>query len=95
MHPKSMYQMTSDGLVEKIASSFDEEWSMVKRGWYQHPEEARMAWEAGGQEEEPEKKSIHGMTKKELEEYARQFGIELDRRKSKNNMMKDLEDFLS
>ena len=33
------------------------------------------------------------MTKAELEEYGRTIGIELDRRKTKANMIKDLNDF--
>tara|TARA_S200002703_G_scaffold36372_2_gene31500 strand:- start:306 stop:680 length:375 start_codon:yes stop_codon:yes gene_type:complete len=38
--------------------------------------------------------SFHDMTKKELEEYGRIVGIELDRRRSKENMIQELEDYL-
>jgi hypothetical protein len=38
--------------------------------------------------------SFHDMTKKELEEYGRTVGIELDRRRSKENMIQKLEDYL-
>jgi len=38
--------------------------------------------------------SFHDMTKKELEEYGRTVGIELDRRRSKENMIQELEDYL-
>ena len=50
------------------------------------------------EEETPEKifeKRIESMTKIELEEYARTLGIELDRRNTKENMLKDLEDKLN
>lgn len=33
------------------------------------------------------------MTKKEIEEYGRTLGVELDRRKTKKNMIADLRDF--
>jgi hypothetical protein len=88
-HPKSMYQVTKAGMQEQIAMSLEEEWDFVKRGWFPHPEEAR---QAGVQKEE--KKPVADMTKKELEEYARTLGFELDRRKSKDNMLADLEDML-
>ena len=39
--------------------------------------------------------SFHDMSKKELEEYGRTVGIELDRRHSKNSMVQELEDYLS
>lgn len=35
------------------------------------------------------------MSKSELEEYAREFGIELDRRKTKANMLNDFEEALN
>lgn len=38
--------------------------------------------------------SFHDMTKKELEEYGRTVGIDLDRRRSKENMIQELEDYL-
>ena len=39
--------------------------------------------------------SLHDMTKKELEEYGRTVGIELDRRHSKRRLVQELEDYLS
>lgn len=39
-------------------------------------------------------KSIADMTKEELEAFARGKGVELDRRKSKANMLKDFEEAL-
>ena len=39
--------------------------------------------------------SLHDMSKKELEEYGRTVGIELDRRHSKNSMVQELEDYLA
>ena len=39
--------------------------------------------------------SFHDMTKKELEEYGRTVGIELDRRHSKRRLVQELEDYLS
>ena len=38
--------------------------------------------------------SLHDMTKKELEEYGRTVGIELDRRHSKKRLAKELEEYL-
>ena len=38
--------------------------------------------------------SLHDMTKKELEEYGRTVGIELDRRHSKDRLVKELEEYL-
>ena len=38
--------------------------------------------------------SLHDMTKKELEEYGRTVGIELDRRHSKDSLVQELEDYL-
>ena len=39
--------------------------------------------------------SFHDMTKKELEEYGRTVGIELDRRHSKDRLVQELEDYLA
>lgn len=39
--------------------------------------------------------SLHDMSKKELEEYGRTVGIELDRRHSKENLVKELEEYLT
>ena len=41
MHPKSMYRNTPDGIEERLAMNFGEEWDLVKAGWFPHPEEAR------------------------------------------------------
>jgi len=44
----------------------------------------------------PEVKKVpdyQGMTKKELEALMREYGIELDRRKSKDDLMKEVESF--
>ena len=38
--------------------------------------------------------SLKDMTKKELEEYGRTVGIELDRRNSKKRLVKELEEYL-
>ena len=38
--------------------------------------------------------SLHDMTKRELEEYGRTVGIELDRRHSKRRLVKELEEYL-
>lgn len=38
-YPKSMYQMTKDGMTEQHVMSQEEEWAL--KGWYPHPEEAR------------------------------------------------------
>lgn len=38
--------------------------------------------------------SLHDMSKKELEEYGRTVGIELDRRHSKDRLVKELEEYL-
>ena len=38
--------------------------------------------------------SLHDMTKKELEEYGRTVGIELDKRHSKKRLVKELEEYL-
>jgi hypothetical protein len=92
-HPKSMYQVTAEGVQEKIAESFEEEWAMAKGGWFPHPEEARQAF-VPGEEKPEEKKALADMNKEEIEVYARQFGVELDRRKSRKNMLNDLEDAL-
>tara|TARA_S200002703_G_scaffold103290_2_gene89547 strand:+ start:434 stop:715 length:282 start_codon:yes stop_codon:yes gene_type:complete len=39
--------------------------------------------------------SLHDMTKKELEEYGRTVGIELDRRRSKESLVQELEEYLN
>ena len=39
--------------------------------------------------------SFHDMSKKELEEYGRTVGIELDRRHSKRRLVQELEEYLS
>ena len=39
--------------------------------------------------------SLHDMTKKELEEYGRTVGIELDRRHSRKRLVQELEEYLS
>ena len=39
--------------------------------------------------------SLHDMTKKELEEYGRTVGIELDRRHSKDSLVQELEEYLN
>ena len=39
--------------------------------------------------------SLYDMSKKELEEYGRTVGIELDRRHSKENLVKELEEYLA
>ena len=39
--------------------------------------------------------SFHDMSKKELEEYGRTVGIELDRRHSKRRLIQELEEYLS
>ena len=39
--------------------------------------------------------SLNDMTKKELEEYARTVGLELDRRHNKATLLSELEEFLS
>ena len=38
--------------------------------------------------------SLHDMSKKELEEYGRTVGIELDRRHSRRRLIKELEEYL-
>ena len=39
--------------------------------------------------------SLHDMSKKELEEYGRTVGIELDRRHSRKRLVQELEEYLS
>lgn len=39
--------------------------------------------------------SLHDMSKKELEEYGRTVGIELDRRHSKDRLVQELEEYLA
>ena len=39
--------------------------------------------------------SLHDMSKKELEEYGRTVGIELDRRHSKDSLVQELEEYLA
>ena len=39
--------------------------------------------------------SIHDMSKKELEEYGRTVGIELDRRHSRKRLVKELQEYLT
>jgi len=39
--------------------------------------------------------SFHDMSKKELEEYGRTVGIELDRRHSRKRLVQELEEYLS
>jgi hypothetical protein len=79
--------MTAEGMQEKHAMSQHEEWDMVRAGWSLHPEEARQSYVPADQS----KRTPAEMDKQELEAYGRTLGIELDRRKSKANMLKDLE----
>ena len=39
--------------------------------------------------------SLHDMSKKELEDYGRTVGIELDRRHSRKRLVRELEEYLS
>tara|TARA_R100001129_G_scaffold185984_2_gene175989 strand:+ start:722 stop:934 length:213 start_codon:yes stop_codon:yes gene_type:complete len=46
-----------------------------------------------GKQPTPKFEGFENLTKVELEEYGRTIGIELDRRKTKANMIQDLNDF--
>ncbi len=96
-HPKAMYKQTSEGMTQEVARSPEEQSELASKGWSPHPEDARLVY-ANTKEEEPEakeeRKSLLDMSKKELEVYARTLGVELDRRKSKANMLKELEEML-
>jgi len=62
---KAMYKQTNEGMQEKIASSQEEVWSMVKEGWHLHPQEARQSPEVETKiEEEPEEKRKPGRPRK-------------------------------
>ena len=60
-------------------------------GEHSHDEEEEYSYE---DEEEEEFPDFTKMTKKALDEWAADRGIELDRRKTKSNMISDLEEFL-
>jgi hypothetical protein len=45
--------------------------------------------------ESPKRSNFHRMTKKQLEEYGRTLGLELDRRRSKKSLIETLEKFES
>ena len=60
-------------------------------GEHSHDEEEEYSYE---DEEEEEFPDFTKMTKKALDEWAADRGIELDRRKTKSNMILDLEEFL-
>ena len=60
-------------------------------GEHSHDEEEVYTYE---DEEEEEFPDFTKMTKKALDEWAADRGIELDRRKTKSNMISDLEEFL-
>lgn len=96
-HPKAMYKQTIEGMTQEVAMSPEEQSELSSKGWSPHPEDARLVY-ANAKKEEPEpkeeRKSLLVMTKKELEVYARTLGVELDRRKSKANMLKELEEML-
>lgn len=67
--------------------------------WIYHPAEEAKIIESGpipkGWYEEPVKrKSVDEMSKEELDLFAKEMGIELDRRKSKANMLKDFEELI-
>jgi hypothetical protein len=74
----------------------------TERCWRYHPNHEARIFDEGqeipaGWVDTPDKfgqeaKSINEMSKEELEIHARTFGVELDRRKSKLNMLKDFED---
>lgn len=64
--------------------------------WIYQGEDARVIDEGPipegwGEEPGADVDSVENMNKEELEIHARQFGIELDRRKSRKNMLKDFE----
>jgi hypothetical protein len=96
-HPKAMYKQTSTGMTQEVAMSPDEQSEFAGKGWSPHPEDARLAFKNAKKEKpevKEERKPLIDMTKKELEVYARTLGVELDRRKTKANMMKELEEML-
>ena len=90
-HPKSVYQVTADGMQEKFAMSQDEEWAYYADGWYGHPEDAR--FHAPKVEEKKDKK-LSEMDRGEIVVYAKTLGVHIDKRKSKINMLKELEETL-
>ena len=83
VYRRAVYRLTASGMEEKTAESLEEMWALCAAGWSLHPEEARQLAPVGS--------AIVSMNKTTLEAYARSFGIELDRRKSLDNMRKDLE----
>ena len=96
-HPKAMYKQTSKGMTTQTAMSPEEQSELAGEGWSPHPEDARLAY-GNAKKEKPEakeeRKPVLDMTKAELEVYARTLGVELDRRKTKANMLKELEEML-
>ena len=48
-------------------------------------------WPEPEAQEEPERPHLQGMTKKQLEEYGRTIGIEIDRRHNKKKIIKTLQ----
>tara|TARA_A100000164_G_scaffold306011_1_gene282369 strand:- start:614 stop:1156 length:543 start_codon:yes stop_codon:yes gene_type:complete len=74
-----------DGTVHSHPHSHDEEHS------HEHDEEEDYSYE---DEEEEELPDFNKMTKKALDDWALDRGIELDRRKTKAHMISDLEEFL-
>ena len=79
-YPKSMYKVSPLGDMREIfAASLEDACALTKKGWCPHPEEARIANECCGD-----------FSKAEIDNYAKTLGFELDRRKSKENMLRDL-----
>ena len=91
VYRKAVYQVVNGDMEEKTAESFDEFCAYCKDGWHDHPETARNAVV----EVDEIETSLLDMTKKELVDYANDtFGVELDRRKTKPNMLAELQELI-
>ena len=62
--------------------------------WFGITEQVKPAQTQMLNEAPPSNKSFDDMTKLELESTGRQYGIELDRRKSKSDLIEELEEFI-
>lgn len=87
VYRKAVYQVVKGEMVEVVAESVDEFWELCNDGWHDHPETARNSVVSIVETV----KKLEDMDRKELCEFADTLGIDIDKRKSKLNMLAELQ----
>lgn len=77
---------------EPVLVTWEEAEELKKQGWVDTP--AKFKNKENTDSAAIPTPSFEDMTKVEIDEYGKEVGIELDRRKTKANMIKDLTEFL-